>query len=173
MRLFFALWPTPVTRQSWHHSLSPYLPPLGGHAIPAGNLHLTLAFLGEVAGDRVNEIIRLGDGLPADAVALRFDHIECWKSGRLASLCPGMMPDALTRLVRQLNTSLKLSGFTVQSRSFKPHVTLVRHIAVIEPSIPVWPVMEWQAPAIALVRSRLAAEGSQYAVLHEWLLPTS
>lgn len=173
MRLFFALWPTPVTQQAWHHSLSPYLSPLGGRATPASSLHLTLAFLGEVAGDRVNEIIRLGDELSINTVTLRFDRIECWKSGGLASLRPGAMPDALTRLVRQLNTSLKLSGFPVESRNFKPHVTLARHLAIIEPSVPVWPVLEWQAPAIALVRSRLTPEGSQYAVLHEWPLPTS
>ncbi|MDI1301479.1 MAG: RNA 2',3'-cyclic phosphodiesterase [bacterium] len=173
MRLFFALWPTTATQKSWHHRLAPCLSPLGGHAIPAANLHLTLAFLGEVAGNRTNDIIRLGDDLPVDAIALRFDHVECWKSGGLACLRPAQTPAALTRLVGHINTGLQLSGFTLDARNFKPHVTLARQLALIEPAIPVWPVVEWQAPEIALVRSRLTPEGSEYSVLHEWPLQAS
>lgn len=168
MRLFFALWPDAPTQHSWHRGLAPCLSPLGGRAIPAANLHLTLAFLGDVAGNRINEIIRLGDDLPVDIITLRFDHVECWMSAGLACLRPAEVPAALTRLAEQLNTGLQLSGFAVESRNFKPHVTLVRHIAVVGPSIPVWPVVEWRVPVMALVRSRLTPEGSEYAVMHEW-----
>lgn len=170
MRLFFALWPDALTQKSWHRGLASYISPLGGRAIPAANLHLTLAFLDEQPGNRINEIIRLGDDLPVDGIALRFDHIECWKSGELACLRPDAIPAALARLVGQLNTGLQLAGFAVEHRNFKPHVTLARHIAIVEPGIPVWPVLEWRAPVMALVRSRVTAEGSEYAVMHEWAL---
>lgn len=170
MRLFFALWPDAATQQQWHRELSPYLSPLGGRAIPAANLHLTLAFLGEQPGDRVNTLIGLGDDLSSQSLALRFNSIECWKNAGLACLRPAETPAALTRLQGQLHTGLQMAGFPVEARSFKPHVTLARNIAVVAPSLPVWPVLEWQPPALALLRSRLTPEGSDYAVLHEWPL---
>jgi len=171
MRLFFALWPEAATQQSWLEQLAPYLAPLGGRRLPAQNLHLTLAFLGEVRGDRMNELLRLGDDLGRDRLALRFDRIECWKKAGLACLRPAATPPALARLAGQLATGLRMAGFAVEARSFKPHVTLARHVAVPAPSLPVWPVLEWRAPVLALVRSRLEADGSDYALLQEWPLP--
>jgi 2'-5' RNA ligase len=170
MRLFYALWPDPDTQQHWHEELSPFLAPLGGRRVPAANLHLTLAFLGEVRGDRMNELLRLGGDVASSPVALRFDRIECWKKAGLACLRPAETPPALTRLAGQLNTGLQMAGFAVEARSFKPHVTLARDVAVVAPSLPVWPVLEWRAPALALLRSRLTPEGSEYALLHEWPL---
>lgn len=170
MRLFFALWPDAFTQQSWFSELAPFLAPLGGRRVPAANLHLTLAFLGEVRGDRMNELLQLGDDLASTAIALRFDRIEYWKKAGLACLRPTETPAALARLAGQLNTGLQLAGFSLESRSFKPHVTLARHVDVRASSLPVWPVLEWQAPALALVRSRLTPEGSDYSVLREWPL---
>lgn len=170
MRLFFALWPELSSRKHWREELSLPAQSLGGRAMPMKNLHLTLAFLGEVAGDRMHELIRLGGDLPQDAIKLRFDRIECWKNAGLAVLRPTETPPALTRLVGQLNTGLRMAGVPVEPGNFKPHVTLARHVSTVAPSLPVWPVIEWQVPAIVLVRSRLSPEGSDYAVLHEWPL---
>lgn len=170
MRLFFALWPTPATQKSWHHDLGPWLDPFGGHRVPAANLHLTVAFLGEIAGDRMNDLIRLGDDLPTDAITLRFDRIESWKNARVACLRPTQSPVALERLAGQLATGLRMAGVVLESRHFKPHVTLARQTTIPAASLPVWPVLEWQVPALALVRSRLSPAGSEYAVLHEWPL---
>lgn len=168
MRLFFALWPEPATQQHWHRELAPYLAPLGGRRLPAANLHLTLAFLGEVRGDRMNELLRLGDDLATASVTLRFDRIEYWKKPGLACLRPAAVPPALARLHGQLATGLAMVGLPLEQRGFKPHVTLARDVPVAMASLPVWPVLEWQAPALALVRSRLTPEGSEYGVLQEW-----
>lgn len=170
MRLFFALWPESSSSKQWQHDLALSSQLLGGRRMPMANLHMTLAFLGEVPGDRVNALIALGDDLPRDAISLRFDRIECWKKPELACLRPTESPVALTRLVGQLNTGLRMAGFPLEGKAFKPHVTLARHVTTSSPSLPVWPVIEWQVPAIALVRSRLTPEGSEYAVLHEWAL---
>lgn len=170
MRLFFALWPDPATQQDWERGLAPFLAPLGGRRIPAANLHLTLAFLGEVRGDRMNELLRLGDDLDPEPVALRFDRIEYWKKPGLACLRPAEVPPALARLAGQLGTGLGLAGFPLEQRAFKPHVTLARDVPIATASLPVWPVLEWQAPALALVRSRLGPGGSDYAVVRDWPL---
>lgn len=170
MRLFFALWPDAATQQAWSQAVAPWLAPLGGRRVPAANLHLTLAFLGEVRGDRMNELLRLGDDLDREAFLLRLDRIDYWKKPGLACLRPAETPPALARLAGQLQTGLGLAGFAVERRPFKPHVTLARDVPIGTASLPVWPVLEWRAPAVALVRSRLAPDGATYAVLKEWPL---
>lgn len=170
MRLFFALWPDPDTQQAWARAVAPLLAPLGGRRIPAANLHLTLAFLGEVRGDRMNELLRLGDDLDRESFLLRLDRIEYWKKPGLACLRPDAVPPALARLAGQLHTGLAMAGFAVEQRHFKPHVTLARDVPIGTASLPVWPVLEWRAPAVALLRSRLSPEGSEYALLREWPL---
>jgi len=170
MRLFFALWPVRATQKAWHGELASYVRPLGGRRIPAANLHLTLAFLGELPGSQVNTLLRLAEDLPREPITLRFDRIESWKKPGLACLRPTETPAALTRLVGHLNTGLQLAGFTAEARAFKPHVTLVRDIAVQAEGLPVWPVVEWQAPMLALVRSELTPDGAIYHVVGEWPL---
>lgn len=170
MRLFFALWPTAATQLDWQRRSGPFLAPMGGRRIPADNLHLTLAFLGEVPGDRLNALLRLGDDLDPDPIHLRFDRIEYWKRPGLACLRPDTIPPALARLEARLQTGLGLAGFAVEKRHFKPHVTLSRDVPVSAEQLPLWPVLEWEAPALALVRSRLSPAGPEYAVLQEWPL---
>ena len=168
MRLFFALWPDTLTQQRWHDDLANYVKPLGGRRVPAANLHLTLAFLGEVPGTRINSLLQLGDDLPADPFTLRFDRIESWKKPALACLRPADVPAPLTRLVGLLQTGLRLEGFGLDARAFKPHVTLSRDIVIPADSLPVWPVLEWSADRIALVRSERTAEGAHYHLVGRW-----
>ena len=52
VRLFFALWPDDAVRGAWSARLESRTR-AQGKAVPAAKLHLTLAFLGEVADDRV------------------------------------------------------------------------------------------------------------------------
>lgn len=170
MRLFFALWPTSPTQRVWYDTLAPYVKPLGGRRMPADNLHLTLAFLGELPGSRINALLRLAEDLPRESFTLRFDRIEFWKKSGLACLRPAETPAALLRLVGHLTTGLQLAGFTPEVPAFKPHVTLARDIAMPAESVPVWPVLEWQAPLLALVRSEQTPEGAIYRVVGAWPL---
>lgn len=170
MRLFFALWPDPDTQQYWHDALAAYVKPLGGIRVPAANLHLTLAFLGEVQGSRINALLHLGDDLSHEPFTLRLDRIEAWNKPGLACLRPAEVPLPLARLAGQLRTGLQQEGFAVEARAFKPHVTLSRHIIIPAESLPVWPVLEWPVSTLALVRSELSAEGSHYHVVGRWPL---
>lgn len=171
MRLFFALWPEPATQREWYHATGPTLDALGGRRLPPENLHLTLHFLGETVTDRLGELSRLGADVAREAVSLRFDKIECWGKADLACLRAGDDNPALTRLVGNLGTGLQMAGFPVESRRFKPHVTVARKLRHREPALPLWPVLEWRAESLALVRSRLGPEGSEYDLMAHWPLP--
>ena len=76
MRLFFALWPDAFTQQSWFSELAPFLAPLGGRRVPAANLHLTLAFYGDVSEHRLDD---LAEALVA--AAARRTPIACRVAG--------------------------------------------------------------------------------------------
>jgi len=47
IRLFFALWPDDATRRALAACASAVVAQTGGREVAAGNLHLTLAFIGE------------------------------------------------------------------------------------------------------------------------------
>ena len=93
------------------------------------NLHLTLVFLGETPPWRVGEIRRVMDATPAEPLTLRFDGMgkfgDTWWVGMQNN-------PALTGLYNHLAQGLKAAGFPVESRQFKPHLTLAREIHLLE-----------------------------------------
>lgn len=170
MRVFFALWPDADSQRHWQQALTAPLQFFPGRRLPPENLHLTLAFLGETAADRIPALIRLGDDLPTAAIDLRFDHLECWPQAGVAVMRASQIPAALRRLHGQMHSGLQQLGWPQEKQKFKPHITLAREVRVRAPQLPLWPVLEWQAPTLALLRSRLQPQGAQYALLHSWPL---
>lgn len=169
MRLFYALWPLTDTQRHWFDQTTPVMTLIGGRRMPASNLHMTLHFLGDVPGDKVGLLSAIGSDTVSEALPLRLDRIECWQKSGIACLRATETP-ALQRLVGRLETALSMERFALEKRRFKAHVTLARDIASVDQAMPVWPVLEWQATTLALVRSRLTPAGSEYAVIDEWPL---
>ena len=172
MRLFFSLWPDETTQQQWADTISPLLNMLGGQRPPNANLHLTLHFLGEVDGSRVTTLNDLGADVAGNAPLLHFDRIECWKNADVACLRPRNEPLELSQLVGNLATGLELAGFAVEKRKFKAHITVARTLKHHAAALPLWPTISWQAETLALVRSRLTANGPVYAPIAQWPLAT-
>ena len=95
------------------------------------NLHLTLAFLGELPGSRLPDIEAAMSAAAAGAGAftLSFDHAgrfrreggDIWWLG--AADCP-----ALTALQSRLASELRARGFALEDRRFTPHLTLARRV---------------------------------------------
>jgi len=91
------------------------------------NLHLTLVFLGETPPGRVLEIQRMMDCdcAPAGPFALQFEDMgkfgDTWWVGIRQN-------PALSGLYNHLSQDLKTAGFSIESRSFKPHLTLAREV---------------------------------------------
>ena len=114
------------------------------------NLHLTLAFLGET--DREMEIRRVLDA--ADAAVFSM-NIGGW--GRFGDLIwAGVRPcPPLEALAGQLQEDLRASGFALEKRPFRPHITLARRC--------VWDQMpRLQIPNIAMeVRRVVLMESSR------------
>ena len=103
-RLFFALWPDYTTREKLA-AVADRLAPDCGRKVSKQNLHITLAFLGNVEDSCLHGLLAGVAGIHADNFSLRLDTIGCWKRPRLLWLAPSTIPAAVSRLVSTVSPS--------------------------------------------------------------------
>ncbi len=165
-RLFFALWPGEAVRAALTAAFAPAVAATGGRAVPAHNLHLTLAFLGTVPATALGRLVALGAGLELPPADVRLDRLDWWPRAQVLVAAASEPPAALIELQADLRRLLNEAGFRIDSQPFRPHVTLARKVASPPPMVAsavVWPIV-----AAALVESVPAAGGSQYTPLATW-----
>jgi len=169
LRLFFALWPPREVADGLHAWASEAHAATGGRLTRAATIHLTLAFLGDIPGDRVAALIDCARRVRGSPFDLRLDEGRWWEHNGIVWAGPRAMPEPLRDLAAQLDSVLKEGGFRTEKRDFKAHITLVRR-AVKGEVLPALPSLEWRAGEFVLVRSALAAEGPAYATLSRFSL---
>jgi len=170
-RLFLALWPTPAERAALLDATSAAVAASGGHAVPAPNLHVTLAFLGAVSEARIAELAALaGEAAAAAAIPLlRFTCLEHWLRPRILAACTDAGPAAAAQLAADLKRATAAAGFLPDLKPFRAHVTVARQVQVPGSALQLRPVT-WQCATLALADSRSSAAGPLYSVLDSWLL---
>lgn len=171
VRLFFALNFSPgVTEaiQQVQRALRAYAP----HALYPGpeNLHLTLAFLGEVSPIQAEKARTALKNLHPVPLRLQFSHLgkfhqrgkELWWLG--ADPCP-----QLSQLHESLAAQLNQFGFSLDSKPFKPHVTLARKVefsgAVPQRNQLLPEPISARCGTVSLMRSQLTPKGAVYTQL--------
>ena len=169
MRLFFALWPDDAVRAGltrWSRELHALC---GGRATRPENLHVTLAFLGNVEEAQVAEIERAAGEVAPKAVSLVLDQPGYWKHNRIAWAGASVVPPELESLVSELRGALGESRICFDAKPFVSHLTLLRDAR--EPrAMPVFDPIEWRLDGFALVRSVTLPRGSRYEVLKSWIV---
>jgi len=169
-RLFFALWPDAPARTALARLAREVADHAHGKPPREDNLHITLAFLGAVAADRLDELRHIGCDAAAAAVPFALSLERLGGAGyRIAWLSPDGVPPPLATLQRTLSDALAKAGFAAERRMFRPHLTLARHCIRAAHRGPVTPV-RWTVDRLALVESTLAAGGSSYRDLASWPL---
>ena len=111
-------------------------PVVGGRGkvswVGAGNLHLTVKFLGEVVAERVPGICDALMGLGVGArlpISVRAEHLECFPPrGAVRVITAGIGGDAgpLVLLHDRVEEVCAGLGFGREGRRYRPHVTLGR-----------------------------------------------
>jgi 2'-5' RNA ligase len=172
LRLFFALWPSDSVRAQLAAAAQSYA--ACGRVIAARNLHVTLAFLGAVAQERlaaVLEAARSVQKLTFDGkFSVHLDAVELWRRSGLICLTARQAPPELQAIVARLGAELRERGFELHEHAtLRPHVTLVRDVArgskVAGAASVLWPI-----DSFALVESKVGQRGSEYTVLEQWRL---
>jgi 2'-5' RNA ligase len=166
-RLFFALWPDEAARQSLADVATALAERVRGRPVPAAKIHLALAFLGEIAADRVRAARQAGTIVRSSGFNLVLDCLGSFRASQVAWAGCARIPPELVRLHAGLTGELRSLAFTLEDRPFAPHVTLARRISKAVPPGPM-PPLEWKAHELTLVRSD--AGTGRYDVLEGWPL---
>lgn len=169
LRLFFAVTPAPaVTRRL--ATLAGRLAVLtGGRAQAAANLHLTLAFLGNVPRAQLPALKAIGNACrhhPASPLTLT--RIATLRS--VVCIEPERTPMALATLQSELARALTAAGFQLESRRFRPHLSLVHHARAPVPPGAGFDPVDFALDHLVLMHSVLLPQGARHTELGRWPL---
>jgi RNA 2',3'-cyclic 3'-phosphodiesterase len=165
-RVFFALWPDDTTRSALRFATQRAVQACGGRPIAKGNLHLTVAFLGELTAEGL-AAARAVPPIQVGEFEITLDALGVWPESKILWLAPMEPPPALGEIEARLWDGLAERGFRTEERIYRPHVTLARRARAVEETVaPVrWPVRE-----LALVESIPYGKNVHYEVLETWPL---
>jgi len=91
------------------------------------NLHITLAFLGEVSEPALEDAHSALSAVQADAFRLTLRGAGQFGEGKPRAVWVGVEPSIpLISLQEKVETSLRRAGLSLKARKFHPHVTLAR-----------------------------------------------
>jgi RNA 2',3'-cyclic 3'-phosphodiesterase len=170
LRLFFALWPDAGQREALLAALRQLQLAPVGRSVPAGNLHVTLAFLGSVAPDRIPALREVAAARSWPTDLLMFDQLAWWPKARLLCLEARVVPAALVSSVETFHEDLRRAGFKVEHRAFRAHITVARNVPSPPAQVAALPIppFGWPMRGVALVGSTPTPEGSRYQVLEQF-----
>ena len=140
----------------------------GGRSAPPESFHLTLAFLGETAEERLGEVRAAMEECPSPPLELT---VGGW--GRFRQRGGDVLwrevrgGNALYSLQRRLVRALGKRAFTVDKKEYVPHITFVRK-AVFPEGFAVLPEAEelsFPADGMWLMRSETGRGGPKYTGL--------
>lgn len=96
--------------------------------VPADNMHLTLAFIGEVNGGMQHDIADALATVDGPVLDLEIAGVDHFVDGRTPKVLYAAVvaTQALVRLRDKVSTVLRSEGVKLDRRKFRPHVTLAR-----------------------------------------------
>ncbi|MCC6195872.1 MAG: RNA 2',3'-cyclic phosphodiesterase [Burkholderiales bacterium] len=169
IRTFFALVPEEDVRLQFVSLARDVARRSRGRAVSGDHIHLTVAFLGDVPLARVPELRAIGERLPRRGARLAFDTLGAWRASGVAWIAPSEVAETLLILHASLHEALAVANFGVETRPFRPHVTLARRCVQPHPRTRCAPI-HWPVERLCLVGSQLRPEGPLHSTLAEWVL---
>lgn len=169
IRVFFAIFPDKSVQAQLAHQAKQLESSCGGSIVKIQQIHLTLLFLGNIAIHRLGTLQQAMKNISAEKFEFKLEEICYWKHNQIVYSQAKQFPVTLFTLVDTLRNALSEAGFLIETRTYKPHVTLIRkatHVAKINLDTPViWHVNEW-----FLIQSKQTDRGVEYIPLSQWRL---
>lgn len=169
LRLFFALWPPDAVRNALFAAAQPLRAACRGRPVAKRNLHLTVAFLGGVAEERLVDVETAAAAVRAPRFELRFDGHGWFERPRVVWLGCRRVPATARVLIGQLNSALEPLGFRPDPRPFHPHLSVLRNCRACDFDGVIEPVA-WPVDSLTLLRSETQPAGARYEPLAQWPL---
>jgi 2'-5' RNA ligase len=162
MRCFLAAWPDAAARERCRALTESLRPQVGhGRVMRAENLHLTLAFIGELPdefGARVAAECRTLPRVECDWALTEIGFFArprvLWAGGELS-----VPLEAIAAGARALLDRLKIA---YDRKPFVPHVTLLRDVRSFEGARAIDPPIPWPIGPVALYRTGRDETGARY-----------
>ncbi len=165
-RLFFALWPGEQERNRLIKALPEWV--AAGRMIPPENLHVTLAFLGDLDAEQAASARSVAEGVSASAFSLDFTVLQFWPRARTRVLVPEYVPEAARALRGELARGLREAGVPFDARIWHPHLTVARKARPAD-EVAMEPVQVGFSEFL-LVRSYTEPTGAVYESVARWAL---
>lgn len=162
-RLFFAIWPGAAASRELAVVGEALAGLAGGKPVPAGKIHMTLAFLGSLGDEGMGGAVAAASAVRAKPIDMRIDTVGSFRHARVGWAAPSLAVPALAALQANLAGELRDRGFTREEREFNPHATLARKISRTVSRAPM-ATIEWRSNAFTLVQST----DGRYEVLESW-----
>ena len=166
-RVFFALWPDDATRHAIERACRRAVRLSGGRPTAKRNLHITVAFLGDVDDEQLERAARVPP-IEVGPIELELDVLGYFPVPRVLWLGPRNVPPALQALERSLWEGLEREGFEREPRIYRPHLTLARRARAVEGET-ISPV-RWRIDTLTLVESVPMHRNVHYEPLRHWPL---
>ena len=168
LRCFVACWPDETTRYRLDRIAQDVVGRTpGARRVRAENLHLTLAFIGELPQPKARESADAVRDLAVEPFDWRIDHTGRFERAHV--LWAGGPPEPrLEQLAERVRSQLRALQIRFETKQFAAHVTLLRDLPSRPPAGPVdaiepfvWPVRS----AVLLVSTRDAQGATCYRPL--------
>ena len=147
-----------------------------GRQVPEENLHLTLAFLGDVADGTAHEVAEALDGARLPGLTVALSGLTLFGGRWPAVLAVGATGAGLAPLHAKVMRIAREAGVDLRRERFRPHVTIARFPREMGPkeqarlgeflalngtfALPPEPAL-----SVSLCRSHLTQDGAQYEPL--------
>ena len=144
----------------------------------AGQLHLTLAFVGDVDERGARDLADALGSIHAEPPTLSLAGVGHFASkGRAHSLWAGVSPrEPVAALAAKVAEACRRAGCPVEARRYVPHITVAR-LRIAETAVVPWLIAGGTLTSAAvtidrfgLYESRLSPAGASYDLLAEWPL---
>lgn len=149
-RAFLALWPPAELAEA----LLACALDVPGRKLQASDLHLTLAFLGDLDAERLAQVCAIAGSLSFPSISLQPDRLAYWAHNRILWAGFSSPPAELMAFVAMLHQDLRHAGFELDGRSFVPHMSLARRaprpaqaLPRQLPGLPAWQPESWHLAA--------------------------
>jgi RNA 2',3'-cyclic 3'-phosphodiesterase len=170
-RLFVGV-PVPEMLLGFVSQAQAALPPVQGlRLMHAGQLHVTLAFIGEVDDEKASAARAVVEALPVDGGGMAemtgFLMLPAPRKARVVALDLDDTSHVFARLFERVMGGLEVAGvMTRDKRPFRPHLTIAR----LRVPGAVQPRFEsgraaYEVESVCLYRSELSRESARYTVL--------
>ncbi|WP_343464321.1 RNA 2',3'-cyclic phosphodiesterase [Pantoea sp.] len=169
-RLFFALELPTALQQTLVQWRADNFPSEAGKPVAAANLHLTLAFLGEVSAATSQTLQQLAARIQQPGFTLDLDDAGHWPRPGVVWLGCQRAPRGLLQLASLLRAQAARHGCAQGTQPFHPHVTLLRHATSPVALPPRGFHWQLQVTHFALFASTYAQGRTRYKRLARWPL---